>query len=177
MKLKEVINKVIDILGIENEVNVETSSSKLSKLISCANTVYSELVIEYVPLKTSEKITFSDGRAYYASFSNYVREVLTVKNNTGKYDFECYPLYVKSSADGECEVTYLYYPNELTIDSEIILPPSFTAHVLAQGIVSEYFYRTGLVDEAVFYRTRYENSVINVTKKRKSCNLPRRRFI
>ena len=177
MQLKEVINKVIDILGLENEVNVNTPSTKLNKLISCANAIYSELIIEYVPLKTCEKITFSDGRAYYASFTKYVREVLTVKKGVSKYDFECYPLYVKSKAEGECEVTYLYYPDELTIDSEIVLPPSFTSHVLAQGIVSEYYYRTGLVDEAVFYKTRYENSVNNVTKKRKSTCLPQRRFI
>lgn len=177
MILRDVINRVIQIAGLESEVSVDTPGAKLNKLIDCANMIYSELTLEYVHLKTKEDILFENGRAYYGSFSKNVREVLAVRQNGVKKPFTMYPLYVEADIEGAGEVTYHYYLGELSLIDELTLPPQFNEYVVATGVASEYFYRTGLVDEAVFYKNRYDNAVTNLSRRLKSVNLPKRRFV
>lgn len=164
-------------MGLEEEVSVETPSAKLNKLIDCANMVYAELTLEYVHLKTRENLVFSEGRAYYDGFKERVREVLAVFSGGKKVPFTMYPLYVEADAEGEAEVVYNYYLGELELTDEMILPPQYTEYVLAVGVVSEYYYRTGLVDEAIFYKNRYDTAVTNLSRKVKSVRVKERRFL
>ena len=59
----------------------------------------------------------------------------------------------------------------------LILPPQFTEYVLAVGAAAEYFYRSSLLDEAVFFRNRFETAVNNLTKRGRVFNLPPRRLL
>jgi hypothetical protein len=82
-----------------------------------------------------------------------------------------YPLYVESDINGDAEVSYLYHSDELTLEDTVLLPPQYTAFVLANGIAAEYFYRSGLTDEAVFYKNRYDTAVLNLSRRRQSVTL------
>jgi hypothetical protein len=89
-----------------------------------------------------------------------------------------YPNYVCCSLkQGKAKVRYCYHPKDLKAVDTVILPPQFTASVLALGVCSEYFYRSGLIDEAAFYKNRYDTSVINLTRHQKSLDLKVRRFL
>lgn len=170
MILRDILEKVIEIIGDE-DIDLDTESRKRTRLLACANMIYHELTTEYVQLKNREIINFSDKRAYYSAFSKRVKDVLGVYKNSQAVEFRLYPLYVESDIYGDAEVSYLYHSDELTIEDTVLLPPQYTAFVLANGMASEYFYRSGLTDEAIFYKNRYDTSVLNLSRRRQSVTL------
>jgi hypothetical protein len=180
MLLKDLLQKVIMIVRLENEVDVDADSPKLRQLVDCANMIYGELTLEYLRLKAKQNMLFNQsGRVDYVSFSNKVREVLQVKLNGAVMPFETFPDHIIASGvrGARGEVTYVYHAPELTINSILILPPQYSERVVATGIASEYFYRTGMPEEAAFYKARYDNAVLNLCSRIKSVHLPSRRFL
>lgn len=177
MKLSEILTRAAAIIGLD-DVSVSVPSVTLTKLTDCANTVYSELVLEHIPLKNKEDITFTGGKAFYSDFRYRVREVLSVKVRGVKTPFVMYPTYVESEgAEGSAEVEYLFHPGTLEADDEVILPPQFSEYVMAIGVASEYYYRLGYIEEAEFYKARFDNAVYNLSRRLKSFRIPPRRFV
>ncbi|MFA5450014.1 MAG: hypothetical protein WC292_06215 [Clostridia bacterium] len=175
MILKDIIRRVIQIAGLEEEVNVDTPGTKLNKLIDAANMIYSELTLEYVHLKTKEKARFDGGRLYYKDLSKQVREVIEVNVRGAKVPFIMYPLYIEADVRGDAEVIYNYHLGELAIEDEVILPPQYSEYVIATGVVSEYYYRVGLIDEALFNKNRYDTAITNLSRRLRNIKLPERR--
>lgn len=161
----------------DEEIDLGIASKKRAKLIDCANMIYGELTEEYLPLRNDEKLTADGGRIYYTAFSKSVKDVIAVYKDGVKIPFELFPLYLKCAAEGEVDVKYVYHAEELTLDGDVLLPISVTPSVMATGIASEYFYRSGLIDEAVFYKTRYDNSIANLSRKRGIITLKARKSI
>ncbi len=178
MTLKEIIIKSAGILGME-DLDFVDPSDNLKKLIDSAKMILSELTLEHIPLKTKEKVFIRDGKGLYEELSHPVREILKVRNGANSYRAKMFPAcyVIDEKVGGEMEVTYLYYLVDVGVDEPLTLPPQLPAYVLATGVVSEYYYRTGMVDEALFYKTRYDYSLENLTRSLKSVYLPRRGFI
>ncbi len=177
MKLKDAILRSVYLLGMEEEVDLAVDGLKRNRLIDCGNSVYAEIAGQYVHLKTVEPIEFSDGRAYYTDFGFPVREILSVKDNRGEVPFEMTPTYVAAKAAGTVEVRYVYHPLPAGLEDDLLLPPQYTEHIVAQGIAAEYCYRTGLVDEAMFYQARFESAVTNIARRIRPANLPARKLL
>ena len=178
MTLKDIIIKSAGILGLEN-LDFNSPSEPLSKLIDSAKMIVSELTLEHLPLKTKEVVSIRGGRGLYEELSRPVRQILKVKSGSKSYRTEMYPncYILPIDVSGEMEVSYLYYIVDVGVDDELTLPPQVPAYVLATGVVSEYYYRTGMVDEALFYKTRYDYSIENLSRSLKSVYLSRRGFI
>lgn len=174
MKLKDIIERTIILLGLEGEVEVTTPSNLLTKLTQCANSIYEELVMQYIDLKNNEDLIFEDGRCYYSSFKYRIKEILAVETNNEKIKFKVYPNFLYCGKDGTFNVKYLYYLSDLDLEDELVLPTNLTLNILSYGVISEYYYRQGLLDEAVFYKNRYDIAIDNLTKKLRSSYLPKR---
>lgn len=174
MILRDILQKTIEILG-EN-INIEETSVKKTRLIACANMIYHELTTEYVHLKNKESLNFEDNRLYYSHFLYKVKDIVGVYVNGLSIPFRIYPMYIEADIDGMADVRYLYHCEELSIDEEVVLPPQYTAFVLASGVAAEYFYRSGLIDESIFYKTRYDTAILNLSRVRKGITLKRRRM-
>ena len=71
---------------------------------------------------------------------------------------------VEDGYSGEVEVEYLYYVCPETNADPLILPPQFTEYIMAVGAAAEYFYRSSLIDEALFFRNRFESGVNNLSR-------------
>lgn len=177
MKLSDILTRAAAIIGLEG-FSVTEESSALTKLCDCANTIYSELVLEHIPLKNKEAVEFSGGKAQYSDFTYRVREILCVRAYGAKIPFVMYPTYVEAGDfSGTGEVEYLFHLGTLAPDDDVILPPQFTEYVMAIGVASEYYYRLGYIEEAEFYKARFDNAVGNLTRRLKSFRLPPRRFV
>lgn len=176
MLLTEVLQKTIEIIG-DTDISLNEESPKRKRLIACANMIYHELTTQYTHLKHQELLDFENGKLYFSLFSEKVLDVLSVKKNGVNIDFKIYPLYVQAEINGKCQVDYLYYSQELDLDDQMILPPQYTAFVVANGIASEYFYRSGFTDEAIFYKNRYDTAILNLSRKRQGVMLKQRRFV
>ncbi len=179
MTLKQVLKKALEIIGEEIDLDGEALDEKGKKLVSCGNMIYSELVEEYAPLRHTEEVTVYGGKLYFSDLSKNLKEIIRVKKNG-----ENIP-YVKNrnfldvglKNNGPCTVVYTYHPFEVDLNDELILPTTFSAERICSGIASEYFYRSGLIDEALFYKNRYDITVSNLMKKRPTWTLHYRRFI
>lgn len=178
MLLKDIVERAIYILGLESEVNVNTASSRLIRLTDCANMILQELSLQFVPLRTKETVAFTGGRAYYTDFSYGIREVLEVRVNGEKVPFIPTSQYLEAKVDGtSAEVAYVYYLGDLSLNDCVNLPPKYTEYILATGVSCEYYYRSGLIDEALFYKNRYELAISNLSNRLRAARLPQRRFI
>lgn len=172
MTMREVLIKALEIAGGEPS-ELEGESKKKDKLLKCADMIYQELTAEYAKLKHQEKIWFEKGRAYYAAFSKKVKDITSVcEDRSGrKVCFKIRPFCVEADINGYATVNYLYHPDEAGMDDELELPPQYTPHVLALGVASEYFYRQGLIEEALFYRNRYDVALLNLSRRRQGITL------
>ncbi|MBQ8178579.1 MAG: hypothetical protein IJ033_05220 [Clostridia bacterium] len=178
MNLRQIIDRAQSIIGLDESFDYDNPTETLNKLIDSAKMVYFELTSEYVPLKRKEKIMIKDGKLNYSELSENVRSVLVIRAGGAKLAFEEYPTYVEvDKHSGEVEVSYLFYPPYPNVSDELLLPPQFSLYFMALGTVAEYYYRVGMVDEALFYKTRYEHSLRNLTRNLKSVTIPRRVFI
>lgn len=176
MTLQEVLAKTIGII-CDDDINLGVESKKRKRLIDCGNTIYQELVELYIELKTKENITIVDKKIFYSVFSKKVKDIISIHKNDIKQVFKQYPTYLEIDEKGIVEIKYTYVPNELGLSDELVLPPPYTENMLSMGIASEYFYRSGLCDEAIFYKNRYDNALINMSKKRNSFALQQRSFL
>ncbi len=177
MQLREILKKTIDIIG-DNSIDLDIIEPKMTRLIACANMIYQELATQYIDLKKTEELAFEDNKLYYSAFSRKVKDIMSIYKDGRSINFKLYPMYIQANTVGIAEVNYIYYPEELELDSQLDLPPKYTAYTLANGIASEYFYRTGLVDEAIFYKNRYDTAILNLSRERRGIRLTAvRRFI
>ena len=179
MKLKDILEKSAIILGID-DADFDNPNEKVNKLIDAGKMIISELTLEIFPLKTKETVTLRDGKCPYEALSMPVREVLKVKRGQEILPFDSLPecVQVRDEFSGVVEITYLYYLPDVDVELKLPLPPQFSPYVLSTGVVSEYYFRTGMVDEATFYKTRYDYSVRNLTRSLKSSyTIPKRGFI
>ncbi len=178
MNLKDIILKSAGILGLQ-DIDFDNPSESLNKLIDSAKMIVSELTLEHLPLKTKEMVYIEGGRGSYDQLSHQVRQILKVRSGNKFYRTEMTPtcFTIEPEISGEMEVSYLYYLLDVGLDEELTLPPQIPVYVLATGVVSEYYYRTGMVDEALFYKTRYDYSVSSLMRTLKSVYIPRRGFI
>lgn len=176
MIFKDILEKAVGII-CDEDIDLDTESAKRTKLISCGNMIYSELTEEYVRLFATAEVIFTDGKVYYNAFPKSVKDIISVYKNGIKQDFTIYPAYILSDITGVATVKYVYHGEELTLKDTVDLPPQFNAIMLSYGVASEYFYRSGLIDEAAFYKNRYDTSVVNLTRKQKSIDLKVKRFI
>lgn len=176
MTLREVLVKTIGII-CDDDIDLDIESKKRKKLLDCANTIYQELVELYIDLKNKEKIIISDGKILYSTFSKRIKDILSIYKNGIKQTFRLYPLFIEIEEKGEVDVKYTYLPENLSLEDDLVLPPPYTENMLAMGIASEYFYRSGLIDEAIFYKNRFDNALLNLSRKRSSFELKKRSFL
>lgn len=176
MTFRQILEKTLEILGDE-EICLDTESPKRKRLIASGNMIYHELTSEYAHLKNKETLLFEGNKLYFSAFSKKVKDILGVYIDSQSIPFKLYPLYIEAEIEGLAEVKYLYHPDEPELDDEIVLPPQFTAFVLANGVASEYFYRSGLTDEAIFYKNRYDTAILNLSRIRKGITIKARRVI
>jgi len=179
MTLKDALKKALEIIG--EEIDLEAAgepTGSLKKLISCGNMIYGELTEEYVFLKRSEDIAVTDGKIKFSDLSKPFKEVIRIKIDGVNVPYRvCDDGITVGKKAAIVTVIYTYHASPLKLTDEMILPPTFTAGSIASGIASEYFYRTGLIDEALFYKNRYDNTVLNLTRKRRPGQVVYRRFI
>jgi len=176
MILKDVLEKAKGII-CDDEINLEEDSKKRKKLIDCASLIYRELTEQYIELKTKEKLYVENDKIYYSAFSKKVKDIINISKDGQKVGFKLLPTYLECVEKGEVEIKYVYNTDELELTDEIILPPPYTDNMLSMGIASEYFFRSGLIDEALFYKNRYDNALINMSRRRNGFILKERSFL
>ena len=176
MTLKQVLQKAVEIIN-NGRIDVNTASEELTRLIDCGNFIYSEIADVYCDAKYSERVISIDGIINFADLTKDVKKVLKVTKNSVDIEFKEYNDHIDVSDGGAYKVCYAYKSSDVELNDNLDIPAFFTVYSVACGVASEYFFRTGLVEEALFYKNRYDRAVNNLTSDRRRSKLKIRRFI
>lgn len=177
MKINEVIKLSCDFLGLgelksELDAGGEIENEKLSRLLTCLNLAYEEIVTEYLPILTTEKVGVLGGKVLYSSLSKPISGISCVKNENGEEI--CYQV----SADHididakSAEITYQIMPEKCEFGEEVNV--LFPERLLAYGTAREYLFIEGMSDEAILYERRFKEALVNFVRKKSIARLPKR---
>lgn len=176
MTLKQVLIKCVEMIN-NGLIDVNTSSVELTRLIDCGNFIYSEIADVYSDMRYAEDKDSSDGKIYYADLTKGVKKILKVTSGGRDIPFVEHNTYLDVGKNGTYTVEYAYKSSAVGLNDTLDIPACFTAYCVACGVVSEYFFRVGLVEEALFYKNRYDRAVNSLTGSRRKSFLKVRRFI
>ncbi len=169
MKLKEIIKAAAILVADEKTAkhvsSAVTSSdsdtlSRVNLYVDLANLVINELSSSYIPMKTKEKKTVSDGKIFYSSLKYDPIKILSVYDKNGnKSGFEIYPEYLTTER-GESTVVYSYIPKSVGLNEEVGYDErDVSVSVLSYGVAAEFCLVQGRIDEAVTWRKRYSSGI------------------
>ena len=143
MKVKEVINKCIDLLEVD---------STKEELVDCYNVVEHELALDYLPLYHTHKCNSTN-----VSYSDL--EYDPVRIVSCNCQFKLYPTHIESH-ELMTSITYAYTPNKKKLYDECSYDEKFF-NCLVYGTISEYLICQGFFEEAALWGKKYKKELQN----------------
>lgn len=166
MEVRQILTHVCTLLGMDDVMSEENSDEKtLSLLLSALNFVIYE-IYEQIPTYHTENVVACDGIIPYDSFSKNLSKVKCVKNGGIEKKYKMGERGLIVSCDGECEVEYSYFPDDVDINDVISLPPSVNIRTISYGVAGEYSLYVGRFEDVEAYDNRFD-SAMRSAKRRK----------
>jgi hypothetical protein len=136
MKIKEIIEKSAELLGVElTEENTEN-------FVRCYNLIETELCIDYFPLRTVDKLFIKDNKIKYADLERQALRIIGVYDcNNKELKYKIYPKHIsfsKKENGKQCLVVYCYIPQEKSVDGISEFDKGMFEEVFKYGICGEY---------------------------------------
>lgn len=184
MKVLEILEKVCVYLDLTDEFETVLNEegfppeilNDFDKIMLAINNTCESLSYKFLNFKTTEEVSFSSHLIEVKNLSKKAIEILSVKNKQGeKLPFKVYD--GKIECNTTCAlVTYVYSPKHvINLREEVLVDLRVSLSTFALGVVSEYFYINGLLDDYNVYKEKYLNALTECLKKGK-VHLPKRRW-
>lgn len=172
MNIKNIIKSIGVILGKFDLINAITSGqvdafkNDIDILMHCVNVIINEIVSDYIPVFKVEEIDVVDGKYPIDSLSSKLLAIRNIKYKNGnnvKFSIENKHIVLPN---GKFSIKYSYLPSSYTFDDEITeLDSQITERVIVCGVVSEYYYLSGLYSEAELWRSKFEGGINSACKR------------
>lgn len=187
MFVKEIIKVSAEYLDIKNLIDfidgkVESNDeiqSDINSLVLAVNMVNSFVASSYIELiNVKDVMPDKDGKINYIDIDeNGVIEIKNITSNSGeKIAFKCMPSGVVLDNDTLCKIEYSYFPSRVIFEDNIDYFSKLNKYIFAMGVVSEYLYLKGNIDDAYMWDKRFKNSIMNIVRPRRSITIPERRW-
>ena len=171
MKVKDVIISALNILSrsdLAKSVSSDTAldaegQETVNTLMYCYNSVEDELARKYFPLTATDQLKSENGKFLYLYFSRTPVRIKSVKvdGKDVKYVLETVQLVTDAK---KITVEYEYAPSKKNIDGVSELRDTVGQHIMAFGVVSEYFLINGEIEEAELWESKYRKSIDEVQR-------------
>ncbi len=175
MKIKDCMQLAAETLNLDATLTGKSDIDKL--LLRCANNCLDEITSEYIPLKSEKKVKTTGRRISYSELGSAVYDVLWVKKEGVKVEFELMPSYISVASDGEYEVMFYTRPATMTISSDVPVSLHLTPRVISYGIAAEYLLISGFYEEAAMYDKRFKDAIIRLAQGDTAKKVKRRRWL
>ena len=173
MEINDVIKQVATYLQMSNVSSANFSNIQnldaqtlkdINLILSSVNEVLCDISTDYLPLKTKEQITVSNGSYSLSSLTKDFHKVLSIspcKNYKIRQDV----LYIDS---GVYDVEYLYLPEVYELGDTITdFDHRLTIYALSFGVAAEYCLICGNYGESEMWNSKFENAM-QVAKRKPS---------
>lgn len=154
MKLKELLKKCFPYLNMTERV-LEDSSAEIERLIAAANTVYGALFTGYSSMVAVEDVVAEGGLIPYSALKRRINKVIGVSKYAASVLFVMTESGVIASESGDMRITYSYYPDTLTLDSEVLLCDAVNEYAYVYLLLSEYSLMEEDFDKSKLYYDKY----------------------
>ncbi len=174
MKIKECIQLAAETLNLDATLTGESDLDKL--LLRCANNCLDEITSEYLPLASETEVESENGLIAYSKLGVAVYDVVWVKKEGTKVDFELFPSAIRVKKDGKYLIRFYTRPLPLAMEDEI---PDLhlTPRVVSYGIAAEYMLVNGFYEEAAMYDRRFKDALMRIAWGDGSKKVKRRRWL
>ena len=177
MTAKKIIKSVLEILGEDASVADGALGTELTLLVRCLNMIIKEIAEEYVEFKATEAVAVTDGFVSYSALSHEVRAIKEMRHDGVRVDFVERTHGVETDATGEVSVTYSYYPADVGVSDELVLPRSVSERALVYGTASEYCLMKEQFEECVNLNSRYVRAISSAARPKREIRIKERAWI
>ena len=182
---KDLVRAAAELLSEESVLSVldegsedEQAKQTLTVLSRCANSVYSEVAVEYVPV-IAEDVVESEGKTVpYSALSRTAREVLCVRDEKGKrvpFDARLDGVWMPR---GKMCVHYIAVPAKKTLEDSLDHRDGLLdVRVLAYGVCAEFSMVSGMFEEALMWDKKYRDGLSGLMRRSAEIRLPKRSLL
>ena len=183
VRVVEIIKEAARLLGIKeivNDINNKVyESEEIDNMLMAVNMVNNNIASNYIELiYTKDVSSINDVIPFNSicedgiiSIKSVVEKLGTVKK---KFSIKGDGVHVES---GFYTVEYSCFPKTLEIGSYIDCYTKINCNLFALGVVSEYLFLKGDIEEAYIWDKRFKQSLLSVLKtNKKPFIMPRRRW-
>ena len=171
------LKNIIKYLDGEIEKNDEIEND-LNNLMLAVNMVNNNVASSYIELISQKRINIVSSITKYSDISNKaIIEIKNVVSSSGrKLNFKTMPEGIKLDYIGSCDIEFSYFPEKLIIDDEIDYYLKLNEITFAMGVVGEFLYIKGVIDDAYKWDKRFKNNLFNLLRPKRSIVMPARRW-
>lgn len=185
MEVKEIIKLSAEFLNMKNIVDYlsgsleasEDMDNDINNFLLAVNMVNNNIASSYIDLIGCKDIMCFTGKISYSDITDKnIVEIRNVYNLNGdSVSFKVMPdgLFVDS---GEYKIEYSYFPDRVDINSKINHYLKLNEITFAMGVVGEYLFIKGAVDDAYMWDKRFKNSMFNLLRPKRNLIMPARRW-
>ncbi len=177
MKIKECIKLAGVLLNLGDVLKSTTLTDTDKLLVRCANNCINEIASEYLPLIDEKTVRASGGKIMYSSLGTTIYDVIDVKFEGRKAEFELMPSFIRVKKDRNYTVKFCYCPSELTAEDNVPMSLLVTGRIIAYGIAAEYMLINGFYEEAVTFDRVFKDALIRAAYGKKERRVKSRRWL
>lgn len=186
MKVNDIVNVSAECLDLKNVIKYlngeivesEEIRDEINILLLCVNIVNNNIASSYIDLVGEKELLITKESVKYSDISSKsiieIRNVLDSQNN--KLKFKVLPEGLKVDYSGNVVIEFSYFPDKVNIDDDIDYYLKMNEMIFSLGVVSEYLYLKGAVDDACMWDKKFKNSMFNLLRPKKNIVLPSRRW-
>jgi len=186
MIVKNIIKMSAEFLDLKNVIKylsdeIESSEDVLeevSNLLLGVNMVNNNIASSYIELIGEKKINCKKLVIPYSEISD--KSIIEIKSivSTGgkKVGFKIMPDGVSLDSVGDYVITFSYFPEKVTLDDEINYYLKLNEITFAMGVVGEYLYIKGVIDDAYMWDKRFKNTMFNLLRPKRNIVMPAKRW-
>lgn len=186
MKVKNIIKKSAEFLRLENVVRylndqMEITSEidqEIKDFLIAINMVNNNIASSYLELIDVVEIVNRKGEISFNDISqNPIIEIKNVCDFAGNdISYKLLSTGLKVSEVEHIKVTYSYFPQEVGVDDDIDYYLKINDLVFAIGVVGEYLYIKGAIDEASIWDKRFKQTMFNLIRPKRNIVIPAKRW-
>lgn len=187
MLVKDIVKVACEYLELKNIV--ECIDNKIEKtddieeeircLILAVNMVNSSVAASYIELISNKTVYTDENKKinYNDIDTRGIIEIKKVYNGSGcNIGFKLMPGGIIVEESQDCFIEYSHFPDSVELEDNIDYYLKLNKYIFAMGVVAEYLYIKGNVDDAYMWDKRFKNSMLNVVRPRRSITIPERRW-
>ena len=179
MTVKQLVKKCLEKLNVEDfsdDPKTDREKNLANGLLNAFEAVYGEIIAEYVPFVTEEKVVFENGRTSAEGLSKQIVYPIKVVCGRRQTDFCTDAEYIYAEAEGEATLTYAYLPStEFTFESKADIMGA-SADMLSDGMLAQYCLAAGMYELAKSFDASYREKLWKLRYKNKGMRMKARRW-